>query len=94
MIVYMGNEVFGVKWRNWKLNFKEQDTIFSETRTYGTPRVYNCSPIRARAKTCYSHTLGFPKRTLLTSASTPHRLQKEPPIKPGALDPHQPSSGK
>jgi len=23
-VVYMGNDVFGVKWRNWKLHFKEQ----------------------------------------------------------------------
>jgi arylsulfatase len=23
-IVYMGNDVFGVKWRDWKLHFKEQ----------------------------------------------------------------------
>ena len=21
-IVYMGNDIFGVKWRNWKLHFK------------------------------------------------------------------------
>jgi arylsulfatase A-like enzyme len=41
VIVYMGEEIFGVKWRNWKVNFKEQDTVFSETRSYGTPRVYN-----------------------------------------------------
>jgi arylsulfatase len=32
---------FGVKWRNWKINFKEQDSVFSETRTYGIPCVYN-----------------------------------------------------
>ena len=24
-IVYMGNDIFGVKWRDWKLHFKEQD---------------------------------------------------------------------
>jgi arylsulfatase len=23
-VVYMGNDIFGVKWRDWKLHFKEQ----------------------------------------------------------------------
>lgn len=40
-VVYMGEEIYGVKWRDWKLNFKEQDTIFSEKREYVTPRLYN-----------------------------------------------------
>ncbi len=33
-VVYMGNDIFGVKWRNWKLHFKEQDSAFDELRTY------------------------------------------------------------
>ena len=37
----MGNTVFGVKWRDWKLLFKEQDSPFSEVREYTSPRVYN-----------------------------------------------------
>ena len=24
-VVYMGNEVFGVKWHDWKIHFKEQE---------------------------------------------------------------------
>jgi len=32
LIVYMGNDVWGVKWRNWKVNLKEQqNVIFPET---------------------------------------------------------------
>ena len=40
-VVYMGNDVFGVKWRNWKLHFKEQNSAFDQLRTYTLPRVYN-----------------------------------------------------
>ena len=41
VIVYMGKDIYGVKWRDWKVNFKEQESVFAETRSYGTPRVYN-----------------------------------------------------
>ncbi len=41
VIVYMVNDVYGVKWRNWKMNFKEIDTIFGEVKEYGLPKVYN-----------------------------------------------------
>ena len=37
----MGNDIFGVKWRSWKLHFKEQDSAFDELRTFTMPRVYN-----------------------------------------------------
>jgi arylsulfatase len=37
-IVYMGNDVFGVKWRDWKLHFKEQ------TGWNGVLREYTRSP--------------------------------------------------
>lgn len=40
-IVYMGKDIFSVKWKNWKLHFKEQDAWNSEMLTYMMPRVYN-----------------------------------------------------
>jgi arylsulfatase len=41
VIVYMGNDVWGVKWRNWKLHLKEQANILTQTMDYGMPRIYN-----------------------------------------------------
>jgi arylsulfatase len=38
-IVYMGNDVFGVKWRNWKLHFKEQSGWSGAEREYTMPRI-------------------------------------------------------
>ena len=40
-IVYMGNDVFGVKWRDWKLHFKEQTGWNGALREYTMPRLYN-----------------------------------------------------
>ena len=40
-VVYMGQDIFAVKWRNWKLHFKEQGSVFGELRSYTMPRVYN-----------------------------------------------------
>ncbi|UCG98505.1 MAG: hypothetical protein JSW31_05320, partial [Burkholderiales bacterium] len=39
-IVYMGNDIFGVKWRNWKLHFKEQSGWNGVLREYTMPRLY------------------------------------------------------
>ena len=40
-VVYMGNDVFGVKWRDWKIHMKEQDAWNAPLRTYTMHRVYN-----------------------------------------------------
>lgn len=42
VIIYIGNELFGVKWRNWKLLLKEIDrTSGYEIREMAYPSVYN-----------------------------------------------------
>lgn len=40
-IVYMGNDIFGVKWRDWKLHLKEQTGWNGVLREYTMPRIYN-----------------------------------------------------
>lgn len=90
VIVYMGEEIFGVKWRNWKLNFKEQDTVFSETREYGTPRVYNLlADPQESENVLFPHTW-VPKAALGQLVEHMISLKKEPPIKPGTKDPYVP----
>ena len=94
VIVYMGNDVYGVKWRNWKMNFKELDTIFGEVREYGLPKVYNLyKDPGERENVLFPH-------TWVPKAATPQLIQhvmslrQEPPIKPGTKDPYMPSKGK
>ncbi len=90
VIVYMGNDVFGVKWRNWKVNFKEQDTVFSETRSYGTPRVYDLlTDPRESNNVLFPHTW-VPKAALGQLGAHIKSLRANPPIKPGTLDPYLP----
>ena len=41
VIIYIGNELFGVKWRNWKLLLKEIDEHNYAIRTMAYPTIYN-----------------------------------------------------
>jgi arylsulfatase A-like enzyme len=89
-IVYMGNDVFGVKWRNWKVNFKEMDSVFSETVQYGMPRVYNLlTDPQERNNVLFPNTW-VPKAALGQLAEHVGSLQANPPIKPGTVDPYHP----
>ena len=91
VIVYMGNDVYGVKWRNWKMNFKEIDTVLSEVKEYGMPRIYNLYKDPGERENVL-----FPN-TWVTKAAMPQliehmiSLKKEPPIKPGTKDPYEPT---
>ena len=89
-VVYMGNDIFGVKWRNWKVHFKEQDSPFDEMRTYTMPRVYNLLTDPQERDNVL-----FPN-TWVTKAALPQleehvaSLKEYPPIPAGAPDPYEP----
>ena len=89
-IVYMGNTVFGVKWRNWKVNFKEQESVFAETLTYGTPRVYNLFTDPQERENVLFPATWVPKAALGQLAVHAVSLRTHPPIKPGTKDPYEP----
>jgi arylsulfatase len=89
-IVYMGNDVFGVKWRNWKIHFKEQDAWNTILRTYTMPRVYNLfSDPRELDNVLFPHTwvlkAGLPQLEEHVAS-----LKEHPPIPAGAPDPYEP----
>jgi len=90
LIVYMGNDVWGVKWRNWKLHLKEQDNILSETRDYGLPRVYNLYKDPGETQNVIFPETWVPKAALGQLGAHIGSLRAEPPIKPGTKDPYQP----
>jgi arylsulfatase A-like enzyme len=89
-IVYMGKDIFGVKWKNWKLHFKEQDGWNSKMITYTMPRVYNLYTDPQE-----SDNVLFPN-TWVTKAALPQlqehviSLKKNPPIPTGTPDPYLP----
>ena len=89
-IVYMGNDIYGVKWRNWKVNFKEMDSVFSPTVAYGMPRVYNLlSDPQERENVLFPNTW-VPKAALGQLGEHAASLATHPPIPTGTLDPYQP----
>ncbi len=89
-IVYMGKDIFAVKWKNWKLHFKEQETAFGEMHTYTMPRVYNLlSDPQERDNVLFPNTW-IPKAALPQLEEHIVSLKQNPPIPTGAPDPYQP----
>ena len=89
-VVYMGNDVFGVKWRNWKIHFKEQDAWNTILRTYTMPRVYNLmNDPQEHDNVLFPHTwvlkAGLPQLEEHVAS-----LKEYPPILGGTPDPYEP----
>ncbi len=89
-VVYMGNDVFAVKWRDWKIHFKEQDAWNTILRTYTMPRVYNLmNDPQEHDNVLFPHTwvlkTGLPQLEEHVAS-----LKEHPPIPTGTLDPYTP----
>ncbi len=91
IIVYMGNEIFAVKWRNYKIHFKEQETVFSEVKHYSTPRVYDLLTDPGETNNILFPHTWITKAGLAQLGEHIASLQTNPPIKPGATDPYIPN---
>jgi len=90
-IVYMGNDVFGVKWRDWKLHFKEQTGWNGTLRNYNMPRVYNLmNDPQEHDNVLFPHTW-VPKAALPQLEEHVSSLKAFPPIPTGAPDPYVPT---
>jgi arylsulfatase len=89
-IVYMGKEVFAVKWRNWKLHFKEQNSAFDKLTIYTMPRVYDLlRDPQERDNVLFPNTW-VPKAALPQLEEHLVSLKKHPPIPTGTPDPYSP----
>ena len=93
VIIYLGDKIFGVKWRNWKMVTKELDSGFGvPTKSYEIPLFYNLHldpkeehPMQESEKSFW---VRYPASQVLIEHIG--SLQKEPPIKPGTPDPYEP----
>lgn len=89
-VVYMGKDIYGVKWRNWKLHFKEQESWDAVQANYTMPRVYNLlEDPQERSNVLFPHTW-VPKAALGQLEEHIISLKKYPPIRMGELDPYTP----
>lgn len=92
-VVYMGKDIFGVKWKNWKLHFEEQEAWNTIKHTYTMPRVYNLyDDPQERNNVLFPHTW-VPKAALKQLQEHLGSLALNPPIPAGQLDPYLPDSG-
>ena len=88
-VVYMGNDIFAVKWRNWKLHFKEQDAWNGELITYTMPRLYNLyNDPQEKDNVLFPHTW-VPKVALKQLENHLISLKQNPPITAGQKDPYE-----
>lgn len=90
-IVYMGNEIYGMKWRNWKYHFTELDWFGGVPRSYPIGRLYNLmADPQERQSVTFPHTWVL-KPMLPLMMEHVQSLQQEPLIAPGTPDPYLPS---
>jgi arylsulfatase len=94
VIVYVGSELYGVKWRNFKMMSKEIDRAFADpTRVYGVPLVYDLHTDPKEEHPLHSQWyhngwIRWPAGQYIVDHMV--SLKKEPPIRPGTPDPYLP----
>jgi arylsulfatase len=94
VVVYVGNQLYGVKWRNWKMMFKEIDTIGGDpVRNYSVPLFYNLL-LDPKEEHPMLHAppnlwVRYPAGEVLLEHMK--SLKEEPPIPAGTPDPYKPN---
>ncbi len=94
VIVYVGSELYGIKWRNYKMMSKEIDRAFADpTREFGVPLIYDLhtdpreeTPLHSQWY--HSGWIRWPAGEYLVRHIA--SFQQEPPIRPGTADPYVP----
>ena len=93
VIIYVGDDIYGVKWRNWKMVTRELDAGFGvPTKEYSIPLFYNLHldpkeqfPMQEAEKSLW---VRYPASQALVEHLT--TFQTEPAIPPGTPDPYKP----
>ena len=90
-VIYVGNDIYGVKWRNWKMMTKELETGTGVVQQWGIPRFFNLyqdpkeeHPLSYQVEDLW---VRFPASKIL--ADHLKSLHQYPPIPPGAPDPYK-----
>jgi arylsulfatase len=93
IIIYVGDDIYGVKWRNWKMVTRELDAGFGvPTKEYSIPLFYNLHldpkeqfPMQEAEKSLW---VRYPaSEALIEHLAT---FSEEPAIPPGTPDPYEP----
>ena len=95
-VIYMGKDIVGAKWRNWKVLTKGVENAFSNNpedallREYTVPRIFNLlsDPREQRNINITTTWVRWPVSKMILEHM--ESLQKQPPIIPGTADPYTP----
>lgn len=91
-VVYVGNDIYGVKWGDWKMMNKELETGTSAIKQYSVPRIYNLhlDPREelGMATALENLWVRYPMMQLLGEHL--QSFKKSPAIRPGQSDPYLP----
>jgi arylsulfatase len=89
-IIYNNDDIYGYKWRNWKMHLVELENMNSEPKKLNVPRVYNLitdpkEEYNMASEATWVLPVIFPK--IVDFQKT---LVEEPPIQLGTPDPYKP----
>lgn len=94
VVIYNGTDVYGVKWRDWKMMVREIRSMNDADASYSVPRFYNLlqDPKEERGTRLLPDNLWvrYPTSQVLIDHAV--SLKKEPPIKAGTPDPYIPAT--
>lgn len=90
VIVYMGDQIYGVKWKDWKAVFNENEGAFSDTRTFSTPRLYDLINDPGERKDVLLPYTWAAEQALPLIGEHLETFKTYPAIPPGQLDPYEP----
>lgn len=89
-IVYNNDDVYGYKWRNWKMHLIELENMNSEPRQLNVPRVYNLITDPGERYNMASEATWVLPVLFEKIVEFQTTLIKEPPIALGTEDPYRP----
>lgn len=92
VIVYMGEEIYGVKWTDWKVVFKENNAVYADTKTYSTPRLYDLINDPGERKDVLLPYTWAAEQALPLLGAHLATFKEYPAIPPGQPDPYEPAA--
>ena len=89
-IVYNNDEVYGYKWRNWKMHLVELENMNSEPMKLNVPRVYNLIADQKEEYNMAAEATWVLPVMFKKIVEFQKTLAEEPPIQLGTPDPYEP----
>ncbi len=93
VMIYVGEQLFGIKWHNWKGMFKEVDSGRAPLKIYATPVIYDLytdpREMHPERQLLENTWVRYPMNQILREHMI--SLKKEAPVPKGAPDPYTPN---